>query len=149
MTELTASGKTAEETSQALAETYKLEGDKLKHFTAALDLAKAKANNLKRVLVFSLAEGEKAPAGAVEKEGSYYATEFFYVPEKKKPHGPKGKGFGGKGGKGKGRGGRGRGPRDKDGKSGGGGAGAGRERFAKNKDRPKAKDSATPSKPAT
>ncbi len=37
--ELTAAGKTIEEISQALGEKFKLEGDKLKHFTNSLDVA--------------------------------------------------------------------------------------------------------------
>jgi hypothetical protein len=115
--ELSTSGKTAEECAQEMGSLYKLEGDKLKYFLAALDVAKAKPNHLKRVLVFSLNEGEKAPAGAIEKEGTHYASEFFYVPEPKKNQKREGKHFGGKGrggkGRGKGRGGKGGGDRDR------------------------------------
>lgn len=158
--ELTTAGKTAEETSQALAEAYKLEGDKLKHFTAALEVAKTRSDHLKRVIAFSIAEGEKAPAGSVEKEGTHYISEFFYVPETKKPHGGRdGKKFGGKGGrggKGKGKGG-GRGG-DRDGRGGGGGrggpkdkdakGGSGDNRFARGKKGPAPKGKA-PAKPAS
>jgi hypothetical protein len=72
---LTAEGKSAEEISQSLGETFKMEGDRLKHFVHALDLASQNSENLKRVIVMSLAEGEKAPARSVQVE------EFHYVPE--------------------------------------------------------------------
>ena len=72
---LTADGKTAEEIQQNLGETFKYEGDKLKHFTNALDVAALHPENLSRVVVMSLAEGETAPAKATQVE------EFHYVPE--------------------------------------------------------------------
>ncbi|MES2856638.1 MAG: hypothetical protein V4692_12280, partial [Bdellovibrionota bacterium] len=59
---LTTEGKSAEEVQTSLGETFKYEGDKLKYFMAALDVAEANKENLKRVLVVSLAEGENAPA---------------------------------------------------------------------------------------
>ncbi len=98
--ELTAAGKTPEEIQTSLGETYKLEGDKLKHFLAALDVAGANLEKLSRVLVVSLNEGEAPPAKATKVE------EFFYVPEFQTPPKPVNtKKADTKGGPGKGRGG--------------------------------------------
>lgn len=117
-TELSTSGKTPEEISQAMAESYKLEGDKLKLFTDALDFAKGRPESLKRIVVLALAEGEKAPDKAYEKDGKVFLMEYFYVPSSR-PKGRgrdrderDGKGRGGKRGKGGKRGERGAGRRD-------------------------------------
>lgn len=100
---LTAEGKTPEEIQESLGQTFKYEGDKLKHFTAALDVAAANQDNLKRVLVMSLGEGENAPAKAVKVEEHHYVPEFHVVakPAQSKDADSKG----GRGGKGGGRGG--------------------------------------------
>jgi hypothetical protein len=101
---LTAEGKTPEEVQTSLGESLKLEGDKLKYLMAALDVAEANKENLKRVLVVALAEGENAPAKSVKVEEMHFVPDFHVDPkrqEKKKEEG-KGKGKGG----GKGRGGR-------------------------------------------
>jgi hypothetical protein len=58
---LTTEGKTPEEISAALGESFKLEGDKLKFIMAASDLAAGKPS-VRRVVVVSFAEGEVAPA---------------------------------------------------------------------------------------
>jgi len=74
-------GKTAEELAAAhqeslntyLTEKYKLEGDRLGLFTQAVTLVSAKPKeleNLKRVVVYSVAEGEKVPS-QVRVEGSF------------------------------------------------------------------------------
>ncbi|MFN8790772.1 MAG: hypothetical protein ACK5Y2_04875 [Bdellovibrionales bacterium] len=100
---LAAEGKTPEEIQTSLGESFKYEGDKLKHFVAAIGVATQNPQNLRRVLVVTLAEGEKAPPRATQVE------EFYYIPEAlvtaaSKPaedsRGPKGrgKGRGGKGG---------------------------------------------------
>jgi hypothetical protein len=74
--ELTAAGKTPEEVLQGLGETYKLEGDKLKHFNNAVDVASQNQEKLSRVLVVSLAEGESIPPKAAKVEEHYYVPEF-------------------------------------------------------------------------
>jgi hypothetical protein len=103
--ELTAAGKTPEEVQTAIGETYKMEGDKLKHFVAALGVAEANLDKLSRILVVSVAEGEAAPAKAVKVEEFYYMPEFQTPPRpvqnKKTMEAAKGGGRGGgKGGKG-------------------------------------------------
>ena len=101
---LTAEGKSPEEIQAGLGETFKMEGDKLKHFANALEVAGANQENLKRVLVVSLAEGEKAPAKAIQVEEHYYVPEFHVDPKTtQKKHDDKGA----RGGKGGGRGGKG------------------------------------------
>lgn len=114
-TQLTTEGKSPEEITTAMGTTYKLEGDRLKHFMHALDVASNNADGLKRVLVMSLAEGETVPAKATKVEEAYYVPDIFvaFVP---KP--PQQKGRGGRGGKGGDRGGKGGGdrkPKNKDG----------------------------------
>lgn len=101
--DLTAAGKTPEEVQASLGETFKMEGDKLKHFVNAVDVAGNNADNLKRVMVVSLAEGETAPQKAVQVEEHYYVPEFL-VTSSPAPAASQGKG--GRGGKGGGRGGR-------------------------------------------
>ena len=102
-TALTAEGKTPEEVSAKIGETFKFEGDKLKHFLAAIDLS-VNAKDLKRIMVIGLAEGETAPSKAVKVEDSYYIPESLILtaPVKAaadpKARGGKGGGRGGKGG---------------------------------------------------
>lgn len=74
---LTAEGKNPEEIQQGVGESFKFEGDKLKYFMNALDVAGQNQTNLKRVFVVSLNEGEKAPAKAVQVEEMYYVPEFL------------------------------------------------------------------------
>jgi len=74
---LTADGKTAEEIIQNIGETFKYEGDKLKHFINAIGVAEQNPEKLKRVLVISLAEGEVAPAKALQVEETHYVPEFI------------------------------------------------------------------------
>lgn len=76
-TSLLGEGKSPEEVQQSLGETFKLEGDKLKHFVNALDVAGQNPENLKRVLVVTLAEGENAPAKSTKVEDTHYAPEFL------------------------------------------------------------------------
>ena len=105
-TGLTAEGKTVEEIQTALGETFKLEGDRLKHFVNAIDVAIPHQEGLKRVLVMSLAEGENAPPKAVQVEAFHYVPELHVhlnrQPEKKsagdRNGGKRGAGRGGKGG---------------------------------------------------
>jgi hypothetical protein len=99
---LAAEGKTPEEIQTSLGETFKLEGDKLKHFNIAVDVAGQNAENLKRVLVVTLAEGEAAPQKATVVEEHHYVPEFLNL----KSHATAAQKVDTKGGKG-GRGGRG------------------------------------------
>lgn len=74
---LVSEGKSSEEIEQSMGTTFKFEGDKLKHFLAALDVAGQNPQNLRRVLVVSLNEGETAPAKATKVEETYYVPEFL------------------------------------------------------------------------
>ena len=73
---LVAAGKTAEEIAAGLGETFKYEGDKLKHFVNALEVAIANPEKLSRVLVVQLGEGEKAPEKSVQVEEHHYVPDF-------------------------------------------------------------------------
>ena len=96
---LATSGKTPEEIEASLAETFKLEGDKLKFFVNALNVAGENATDLKRVFVATFAEGEKIPAKAVQVEEHHYIPEFITVAKAAAPATKDGKG-GGRGGRG-------------------------------------------------
>ncbi|QLY24175.1 hypothetical protein [Bdellovibrio sp. KM01] len=103
---LTTDGKAAEEIQASLGESFKFEGEKLTHFVNALDVVAQNNNNtLKRVVVMSLNEGEKAPAKAVQVEAFHYVPEF--VATAKPVVAEEAHGKGGRGGKGRGQGGRG------------------------------------------
>jgi hypothetical protein len=109
-TALTTEGKSPEEVSAKLGETFKFEGDKLKHFIAAIDLS-ATAKDLKRIMVVGLAEGETAPAKAVKVEEHYYIPESLILSAPVKPAADAKGGRGGKGGGGRGGGKGGGGPK--------------------------------------
>ena len=100
---LAAEGKTGEDLQTGLGEAFKFEGDRLKHFVHALDVAAQNAG-LSRCVVMSLAEGEKLPAKAVKVEEFYYVPEFRVLSQPK-PEGrdERGRGRGGHGGGGGGR----------------------------------------------
>ena len=85
---LGAEGKTAEELATAqqdtlnafLAEKYKLEGERLGLFTKAMELSAKKPKeleNLKRVVVYSLAEGEKVPGSVHADAGHGFMGEYL------------------------------------------------------------------------
>lgn len=74
---LVAEGKQPEEIQASLGGTYKLEGEKLTHLLNAVEVAGQNTENLKRVLVVSLTEGERAPAKAVQVEAFHYVPDFF------------------------------------------------------------------------
>lgn len=74
---LAAENKTPEEIQQSLGETFKYEGDKLKYFINALDVAGQNTENLKRVVVVSLNEGESAPQKALKVDELHYVPEFY------------------------------------------------------------------------
>lgn len=73
---LAAEGKSPEEIQTGLGESFKYEGDKLKYFLAALDVAAQNQEKLSRVLVVSLNEGETAPPKAVKVEEMHYVPDF-------------------------------------------------------------------------
>lgn len=108
---LAGEGKSVEEIQAGLGEAFKFEGEKLTHLVNALEVAVQNKDNLKRVVVLSLNEGEKAPAKSIQVEAFHYVPEF--VVTAKPVVADKGDG---KGGRGKGRsGGRGAGGGDKKG----------------------------------
>lgn len=73
---LTAEGKTAEEISAAIGETFKYEGDKIKYVLAAAELAKDQTS-IRRVLVATFGEGEKPAPQYQQVEDTYYKVETF------------------------------------------------------------------------
>src|SRR4051812_14181949 len=75
--ELVTAGKTPEEMPAALTEALKLEGEKLSLLLMAVEAIGNKVGDLKRVVVGSLAENEKAPSGAIEKEGKVFVCEYY------------------------------------------------------------------------
>lgn len=79
---LAAEGKTPEEIQASLGETFKLEGDKLKFFFNALDVASQNMEKLARVLIVQLNEGENAPPKAVKIEEHHYVPDFAREPGK-------------------------------------------------------------------
>ena len=83
---LAAEGKTAEEISTSIGETFKYEGEKIKYALAAADLAKDKTA-VRRVLVASFAEGETPAPNYQQVEDTYYMVEMFnakpFVPAEK------------------------------------------------------------------
>ena len=104
-TALAAEGKTPEEVLTSLGEKYKFEGDKLKHFVNAIEVAGANLEKLSRIVVVTLTEGESAPPKSVKVEDFYYLPEFQTAPkpvqtkkaDARGPGGGKGRGGGGGG----------------------------------------------------
>ncbi len=102
---LTGEGKAPEDVEKSMGETFKMEGEKLKHFMNAIDVAGQNSQNLKRVLVISLNEGENPPAKATQIESHYYVPEFLITTVAQPASTDrKGSARGGKGGKGGGKG---------------------------------------------
>src|SRR5690606_10861657 len=77
---LLAEGKTPEEIQASIGETFKLEGDKLKHFTNAMEVASKNPEKLHRVLVVTFAEGESAPSNALQVDEHHYVPAFIKEP---------------------------------------------------------------------
>jgi hypothetical protein len=73
---MTAEGKTPEEVQTNLGTTFKLEGDKLKYFLNAVEVAGQNLEGLTRVLVVSFNEGESVPVKALKVEELHYVPEF-------------------------------------------------------------------------
>lgn len=128
-TQLLTENKTPEEISAALTEQFKVEGEKLQLLLSALDSIDNKVTDLKRIVVGTLAEGEKLPPKAVQKEDKVFLAEYF--PPMNRPGG-KGR-FKGKGGPRDGKRGGGRNDR-KGGRGGGGPGGRGDSRNNRNPD---------------
>ena len=105
---LTTEGKSPEEIHAGLGEKFKMEGDKLKHFVNALEVATTHKDNLKRVLVQSYGEGENTPPKSVKVEEHHYTPDFHVEAKKAAPAKEEGRG-GGRGGRGGDRGGKGKG----------------------------------------
>lgn len=74
--DLTAAGKSPEEIQTEIGTAFKMEGDKLKHFINAMEVASQNQEKLARVLVVSLNEGETAPPKAIKVEETHYVPEF-------------------------------------------------------------------------
>ena len=93
---LTQQGKTPEELPAAMGEAMKMEGDRLSYLMGALEVISSKGpkgprtEDLKRVLVFSIAEGDKVPHGALVKEADGKKTGYMaeYYPSLQKNSGP-------------------------------------------------------------
>lgn len=95
---LAAEGKSPEEIQTSIGESFKMEGDKLKHFINAMDVASQNKDKLHRVLVVTFGEGEAVPPKAVKVEEHHYVPAFIKeapAPTEKKEEG----GRGGKGGR--------------------------------------------------
>jgi hypothetical protein len=98
---LAAEGKTPEEIRENLGQSFKLEGEKLGYFIQSLDIVSTNTQNLKRVVIVKLAEGEKAPAKAVQVEELHFIPEFYVQVQPAQSAAPSSRGGrGGKGGKG-------------------------------------------------
>lgn len=102
---LAAEGKTPEEIQAAVGEKHKLEGDKLKHFINAIDVAAKNLEKLSRVIVVTLNEGENPPPKAVKVEEHFYIPDFKVDPKPVATKKADERGGPRKGGKGKGGGG--------------------------------------------
>jgi len=74
---LAAEGKNPEEIQENLGQSFKLESEKLGYFVQALEIASANTQNLKRIVIVKLNEGEKVPPKAVQHEELHYIPEFF------------------------------------------------------------------------
>lgn len=97
---LVTEGKSPEEIQTTMGTTFKMEGDKLKFFLSALDIGSKNMNNLARVMVVALNEGEQAPANAEKVEEHYFICDLIKTDKpaaKAEPHKRGGPG-GGKGG---------------------------------------------------
>ena len=93
---IAAEGKTPEEIQAALGEKFKFEAEKLTYFVNALDVAGSNQENLNRVRVVSIGEGESAPAKSTKVEEMHYFPEFFVKHDPSQAKDLKAKGRGGK-----------------------------------------------------
>lgn len=74
---MVAEGKTEEEISTAIGETFKYADNKLKNFMTSLGVVEPKTEKLYRVRIFSFNEGEKVPENAVKIEELHFVPEYF------------------------------------------------------------------------
>lgn len=74
---LVAEGKSEEEISTSIGETFKYSDNKLKNFLTAVGLVEAKTEGLYRVRISSFNEGEKIPDGSVKVDELHFTTEYF------------------------------------------------------------------------
>ncbi len=74
---LLAEGKSEEEVSTAIGETFKYSDAKLKNFITAVGIVEPKTEQLYRVRIFSFNEGEKVPENAVKIEELHFVPEYF------------------------------------------------------------------------
>lgn len=79
---LTTEGKTPEEIEQSMGEMFKLEGDKLKCFITALDVANENMEKLIRVRIIKFDEGETIPPKATKVDDVHYVPVFGAPPGK-------------------------------------------------------------------
>jgi len=79
--ELLTAGKSPEEIATEMGTAFKLEGDKLKYFLAAIDVAQENTANLARILVVQFAEGESVSPKAKKFEDFYCLPEFAKDPK--------------------------------------------------------------------
>ena len=94
---LAAEGKTPEEIATAMGEQFKFEGDKLKCFVNAVEIAEKSTEKLYVVKVVKLNEGQNPPPrGTVIEELCYIAEPFANLADKKVA--PPAKGNSGRGG---------------------------------------------------
>src|SRR3989338_5533215 len=74
--QLLTDGKTPEEVSAAIGETFKLEGDKLRYALAAADLIKDKPT-VRRVVIVGFAEGETVGSKYQKVDEDYYLVDMI------------------------------------------------------------------------
>jgi hypothetical protein len=79
---LTTEGKTPEEIEQSMGEMFKFEGDKLKCFITALDVANDNMEKLIRIRIIKFDEGETIPPKATKIEDVHYVPVFATPPGK-------------------------------------------------------------------
>jgi len=84
--DLATQGKTPEEIEASMGESFKLEGEKLKYFLNAINVAKeATSGRLKRILVVTFGENETVPAKAVKVDETYYLADYHLEAPKVNP----------------------------------------------------------------
>ncbi len=74
---LVAEGKTEEEISTSIGETFKYADNKLKNFLVAVGIVEPKTEKLYRVRIFAFNDGEKVPENAVKIEELHFVAEYF------------------------------------------------------------------------
>ncbi len=75
--EYVSAGKAPEELLTHLGATLKLEGDRLTLLQTSLEIVGHQHANLKRVVIFTLHEGEKAPSTVIQREAHCFLVEHY------------------------------------------------------------------------